>query len=140
MIIPKKGMAIRRPQRSCDWQGCFASTRRRWLLCHPHYTYPENVLIEGGGVAVPPMVRWQWQTRRGDVWAIGNVEELEVSPPHYIVRIGIARTAWLCLRQWLSLCRTTRGIDPLTGYWWRRLLRCVRNHLRLAIKRSLPWI
>ena len=22
---------------------------------------PENVLIEGGGVAVLPMVRWQWQ-------------------------------------------------------------------------------
>ncbi len=44
---------------------------------------PEDVLVEGGGVAVLPDGTVAVATRRGDVWIIDNIQGAEGRAPHY---------------------------------------------------------
>ncbi|MFN8319094.1 MAG: hypothetical protein U0V54_06670 [Saprospiraceae bacterium] len=83
VIIPKKGMAQDDPNAPAIDKAALRVPGEDDYYAIRTIPTPENVLIEGGGVAVLPDGSVAVATRRGDVWVIGNVEGAGGQPPHY---------------------------------------------------------
>lgn len=70
---------------------------------------PENVLIEGGGVAALPDGSVAVATRRGDVWVISNIEGAGGQPPHYTLFASGLHEPLGCVYHQGSLYAAQRG-------------------------------